>query len=58
MSGECRIFKPSNNGNLRLVETVSHQEIVKTTDRKSLFNAYPKREQKLQPRRKKLKEER
>ncbi len=52
MGLECRIFKRENDGKIRLVETVTHEEILKNTNYKSSFNTHPREKQKNQPRKK------
>ncbi len=46
MTLECRIFKPSKNGEISLVETKTHEEILKTKKRQYPFNPHPKGKQK------------
>ncbi len=46
MTLECRIFKPSKNGKMSLVETKTHEEILKTKKNQYPFNPHPKRKQK------------
>ena len=46
MTLECRIFKPSKNGEMSLVETKTHEEIVKTKKNQNSFNPHPRKKQK------------
>lgn len=52
MTLECRIFKHSNDGKVKLVETIAHEEVIKTTksNNKLLFNVHPNKNHKFQPR--------
>jgi hypothetical protein len=47
MTLECRIFKPSKNGKMSLVETKTHEEILKTKKKKSSFNPHPMKKTKI-----------
>ena len=47
MTLECRIFKPSKNGEMNLVETKTHEEISKTLKNQYPFNPHPGKKQKL-----------
>jgi hypothetical protein len=46
MTLECRIFKPSKNGQMSLVETKTHEEILKPKKSKNSFNPHPRKKQK------------
>ena len=46
MTLECRIFKPSKNGTMSLVETKTHEEILKKEKNQYPFNPHPKKKQK------------
>jgi hypothetical protein len=52
MGLECRIFKRENDGKIRLVEIVTHEEILENTNYKSSFNTHPREKLKNQPRKK------
>jgi hypothetical protein len=47
MTLECRIFKPSKNGKMSLVETKTHGEILKMKKNKSSFNPHPMKKTKI-----------
>ena len=46
MTLECRIFRPSRNGKMSLVETKTHEEILKTGKKQHPFNPHPRGKQK------------
>lgn len=46
MTLECRIFKPSKNGEISLVETKTHEEVLKTKKNQYPFNPHPRGKQK------------
>ncbi len=46
MTLECRIFKPSKNGEMSLVETKTHEEILKPKKNQYSFNPHPRKKQK------------
>ena len=46
MTLECRIFRPSKNGKMSLVETKTHEEILKMRKTQYFFNRGFRRKQK------------
>ena len=43
MTLECRIFRPSKNGKMLLVETKTREEILKTEKNQYPFNPHPRK---------------
>ncbi len=57
MTLECRIFRPSKNGKMSLVETKTHEEILKPKKNQYPFNPHPRKKQKYPARMKNTKQD-